>query len=60
MIGFQTTKSSTQHSQLSTTGVEIKPATNVVLLGLQEKLGCVLYDAEFDDVFRSWWNTTEY
>ncbi len=52
--------SSTQHYQLSTTGVENEPATNVVRLGLQERLGCVLYDAEFDDVFRSWWNTTEY
>ncbi len=52
--------SSTQHSQLSTTGVENEPATNVVHLGLQERLGCVLYDAELDNVFHSWWNTTKY
>ncbi len=41
-------------------GVENEPATNVVRLGLQERLGSVLYDAEFDDVFHSWLNTTEY
>jgi hypothetical protein len=52
--------SSIQHSQLSTMGVENEPATNVVRLGLHLRLGCVLYDAEFDDIFHSWWNTTKY
>jgi hypothetical protein len=52
--------SSTQHFQPSTARVENEPVTIIVHLGLQEILGCVLYDAKFDDVFRSWGNTTEY
>ncbi len=49
----------TQHYPLSMTWAESQAVTNIICLGLQERLGCIYYDAEFDDALRSWWNTTD-